>query len=420
MEKERLAVVSSYDDFCGNASYTKALVEELSHHFDVTVISLNVEILRKGDARCAKQHILQIRERLKTFDCVNIQFEASLFGTTLHIIQKRFFMMVKGSKRLLLTVHRYHGKENYPGLVSLGKALLKGDIQAFIAEFRTAHSQNRFLPLYNKIIKFCVKNNFPILIHTPRDRQLIQMKFQYDRVYDHPLCFYDQEQIEALGRVNTKKEFCKAFSLDEKKTYIGIFGFISSIKGHETVIKALKFLPEEYELLILGAQHPHTIRINEPIDHYIKSVLKLIDKRQCSDRVKFFRLTNDEELLKALLGCDFNVLPYLEVNQGGSSIAALSLETHAKSIFSQNFAFLELEKYAPNAFKMFSIGNYLELAQAILTYQPEHYASHLQAYHKKYNIHTSAELYKKLLTLDSCADKVPERSLQPAIPQVAT
>ena len=102
--------------------------------------------------------------------------------------------------------------------------------------------------------------------------------------------------------------------------------------------------------------------------------------------------------LKALIHCDYNVLPYLEVMQGGSAIAALSLESNSKALFSQNLAFFELEKYAQDSFKMFSIGNYIELADAILSYDKTKFDSGLNNYHNKYNIHTSGVLYRDLLS----------------------
>ncbi len=46
---------------------------------------------------------------------------------------------------------------------------------------------------------------------------------------------------------------------------------------------------------------------------------------------------------------------------------------------------------------MFTIGNYLELSHAILSYKPEDYQNNLMAYHQRYNNITSAELYKNLL-----------------------
>ncbi|HSX13234.1 MAG TPA: hypothetical protein VLE96_02295, partial [Chlamydiales bacterium] len=185
---------------------------------------------------------------------------------------------------------------------------------------------------------------------------------------------------------------------NENHTYLGVFGFINNYKGHETAIKSLLSLPENYKLLIFGAQHPHTIQLEEAINKYIKDLIQLISSLGLSHRVEFHRVVNDEEFLKALLRCDFNLLPYLEVNQGGSGIAALSLETNSNSLFAQTNTFLELDKYAPNAFKLFTIGNYRELASAILSYRKQRFASSLQRYHQTYNLTTNVNLYQKLLS----------------------
>lgn len=398
MTKEKLAIVSSYDDFCGNASYTKALEKGLLKYYDVTVVSLNIDLLRNGDKKSGNLHIKNICEQLKAFDCVNIQFEAGLLGSNPSMVQKRFFCIAKACKRLMVTMHRYHAKEEYPGLVYFGKILFKAKIKTFFHALKSTYARNRYVPVYNKIINFCKKRNCPILVHTKRDRELILIKFRYDHVYDHPLCFYDQDLVNTFGAKHNRKTFCENLRLDETNVYIGVFGFISKYKGYETAIKALEFLPENYHLLIFGAQHPHTIKIEEPINDYINKLLAFIENLKLTHRVKFFHLLKDEDFLSALLGCDFNILPYLEVNQGGSAIAALSLETNSKTVFSQTLAFFELAKYAPNSFKMFSIGNYMELANAILSYNSSNYSENLKNYHNKYNIHTSSALYQQLLS----------------------
>lgn len=393
---KKLAIISSYDDLCGNASYTKALEKELSNYYDVTVISLNIELLRKGDPKIARMHIEKICEELKSFDYVNIQFEAGLFGSDIRQIKKRFFAVASACKKAVVTMHRFQTKDKYPGLAFLGKSLLRWKLKPFVREFLHAYANNKGAPIYSGVIKYCKKRRFPIIVHTQRDRKLIETQVNYDLVFDHPLCFYNQAYMDSIREVYTRADFCQNFSLDENKTYIGIFGFISRYKGYETVIKALQFLPENYELLIVGTQHPHTITTHESINEYVDSLLGLISSMNLTHRVKFHRALNDDDFVRALLRCDYNVLPYLEVKQGGSAIAALSLETNSKTIFSQNFAFFELEKYAPGSFKMFTIGNHLELANAILGYRPSNYASCLNEYHKKYNIHTSGELYKRL------------------------
>jgi glycosyltransferase involved in cell wall biosynthesis len=297
-------------------------------------------------------------------------------------------------------MHRYHAAEKYPSFLTVVKAVFagkKGKLKTILRDIKSAHSANSHLPLYHTIIRFCKQNNIPIIVHTKQTKELIERKMNHHCVFDHPLFFYSQDHIDLMRTTYTRKEFCENLSLDPTKKYIGIFGFISKYKGFETIIQALSFLPNDYELLIFGAQHPHSFKLDESINPYIDILIKLIKKLKLENRVKFFRALNDDEFLKFMIGCDFNVLPYLEVNQGGSAIAALSLETNSNTIFSQNNAFFELEKYAINGFKMFTMGNYLELAHAITSYRKENYESNLQAYHVNYNIKTSSELYKNLL-----------------------
>lgn len=396
--KEKLAIISSYDDFCGNASYTKALREGLARHYDVTVISLNVRLLRNESRKRIQQYLKQICEQLQSYDCVNIQFEEGLFGSSFSSIKYSFFTIAKACKKLVLTMHRVHGKMKYPNFALLGKSLLKFKLKPYVKSFLQTYATNRHVPLYNSIIKFCKRRQIPIIVHTLRSKEFIQEKFSYQNVFDHPLSFYDQTYIESIISSYSREDFCEEYALDINNIYIGIFGFINSYKGHETAIKSLLNLPEHYKLLIFGAQHPLTIQLGEKIQGYIKDLIQLISSLGLSNRVEFHRIGNDDEFLRALLRCDYNVLPYLEVNQGGSGIAALSLETCSNALFAQTNAFLELEKYAPNAFKLFSIGNYRELASAILSYRKQRFTPFLKNYHQKYNLTTNVNLYQKLLS----------------------
>ena len=382
--KSRLGIISSYNEACGIASYTKALVAAFSDHFDVAVIALNVDLLRKKDSRSANAYIKNICKELKNYDYVNIQFEAGLFGSSTALIWKRFFAIARACKKIVLTMHSYSPTQELPNLAFIGKCLLKRNIKLIFSSYLKALANNYYASLYHRIIKLCKKNNFPILVHNQRDRNLIAIKYDYQAIFDHPLCFHTQEYMESLAKTTTKKDFCQSYHLNEDKNYIGIFGFLSEYKGHKTVIKALSHLPSNYEVLIFGGQHPFTIKINESINEYVHSLMGLIEDFNFQNRVKFCGMLNDESFLKALIACDFNVLAYLEVNQTASAIASLSLETNSRTIVSQNLAFFELEKYAPNCFRMFTIGNFMELAHAIISYKKTDYSSHLMDYHKNY------------------------------------
>src|ERR1700733_1745864 len=155
MVKERLAIVSSYDELCGNASYTKALADGLSRYYDVVVISLNVELLRKGEKASGETHIQEICQQLKSFDCVNIQFEAGLFGSDLSLILRRFLKIAGACKKFVLTMHRFHAKEKYPTLLMMAKAVLHRELKKRLFDIQFAYANNRYLPLYYKVINFC-------------------------------------------------------------------------------------------------------------------------------------------------------------------------------------------------------------------------------------------------------------------------
>src|SRR3569832_850288 len=312
MKKERLAIVSSYDELCGNASYTKVLEQELSKFYDVTVLSLDVELLRQGRNKQALHHIKTLSEQLKEYDCVNFQLEAGLYGASPQEIHKNFFALVKSSKRVVITMHRYQSYARYPRWPSVAKCIFSFKWNKILAQYKDVVSNNRFVPFYHAVITFCQKHAIPIVVHTKREKKNIQLEFDHKLIYDHPLCFYDQQTMRELKKKADRDSFIKDFQLKKENVYIGLFGFINHYKGHETAIRALLHLPHYYELLICGAQHPHTILVNETINPYIESLLKLVEELKLEQRVKFIRLAKDEDFVNALINCDYNILPYLE------------------------------------------------------------------------------------------------------------
>jgi glycosyltransferase involved in cell wall biosynthesis len=404
MKKKRLAIVSSYNESCGNASYTKALFDGLQGQYDVSVVALNVKLLRQGSQKRVQRHIRQICSQLASFDCVNIQFEAGLFGSSISQIQRRFLTIAKSCRNLVVTMHRVHGKDRYPTIASIAKMVLRFRFKQCLKSFLDIYANNRFVPLYQNIVRFCKARKVPIIVHTERDSEFIRDDLEYDLVFDHPLSFYDQSYIQEVANSYSREDFCYDFAFDPNGLYVGIFGFIGKYKGYETAIKALTYLPSKYRLVIFGAQHPHTIVAGEPINKYLESLIKLARSLGVQDRVYFHGVTKDSDFVKILLRTDFNVLPYLEVGQGGSGIAALSLETGSNALFSQNHAFFELGKYASGAFPCFSIGNYVELAQAIMSYRKEKWIPGLAQYNERYNLSTNVALYHKLLSRDFLND----------------
>ena len=84
--KPRIAIVSTYDEMCGIAGYTRALEQQLCTHADLTVFDLDQYLLRSPHQRVQRlgdKHIKSIAAQLGDFDSVNIQLE---FGTLVDLI----------------------------------------------------------------------------------------------------------------------------------------------------------------------------------------------------------------------------------------------------------------------------------------------------------------------------------------------
>lgn len=402
---KKLAIVSSFDELCGNAVYTKALLQEFSKHYDAEAIKLDILLLKKKSAdEVGDAHIRDIAKTLTKFDYVNIQFEAGLFGSDPEKIFQRFKTVANASKNLIVTLHRCDFKKSFI-TDTLIQACCHFRLLSALRNLRSTRANNRYAQLYANIIRYCKEKNCSIIVHTERDKKLIQDTYKISKIYDHPLTFLTQEDINCHKQLLSREKFLKKYHLEKDDIIIGIFGFISPHKDYKTAIQALNYLPENYKLLIFGAQHPLSIKPHEAIEKHLSSILSYIEanvrKKKNStttlaNRIKFCGGLDDDDFVRALLCCDFTVLPYLEVNQGGSGVASLVLDAQVPSIFSQTLAFIELEKYAKKAFKMFSIGNYMELATALQCYAPEEFSPGLKNYLQKYNMQTNIALHTKI------------------------
>ena len=406
MKKSKLAIVSSYNELCGNATYAFALKKEFEKYYNVDVLSLRVNLLRSENRqhkKLAQQHIDDLCSKLKDYDYVNIQLEVGLFGIKRRDIYSRLKKIVESSKNLIITMHRIDVKNSFLSVDFL-KKVINSPMKA-IKEYRDS---SYYPSLYAKLILFFKyasnERNVNIIVHTKREKEIIKYMFGFDNVFDFPITFLNRNEIKYYcdKAIESNKVFRNRYNLGDSDVIIGVFGFISDYKGHLTAIKALRILPENYKLMIFGSQHPQSILSNSDIDPYLEILIKEIKNRRkgdLSNRVYFCGSLSDDEFITALNQVNFTVLPYKETGQSGSGVASITLETRAKSIFSNNKAFFELSKYAPGAFETFDIGNYVELAQKILFYR-DNYSKGLIEYYDKYNIENNINLHISLFEKD--------------------
>jgi len=393
-----LAIVSSYNELCGNASYTHVLKKEFERYYKVEVIPLDTQLLRftnKTFVQLGDEHIKQIAEKLRKFDYVNIQFESALFARSTDIAFRRVLSLVDAAPNLVFTMHRVDviTESLY---WSMHESYLRGSFINLIKELRSRYLYCRATGgLIKKLKKYSAKKNVWIMVHTKHDAEMIRRVFGFNNVVDHPLSYLNSEEIAKYKADADQVKFKLRYKLPSDAKTVGIFGFISGYKGYDTAIRAMAYLPKNYHLLIFGGQHPLEIKANCPVDPYIGSQIDLIEKGKLRRRIHFLGSVSDDDFINGLICSDVTVLPYIEVGQSMSGNVALALEVGARTIVSNSKTFLKLRRYLKDGFVSFDMGNYVELAQKIANYDAD-FSNELARYIGSYNIHTSGEAYKKM------------------------
>jgi glycosyltransferase involved in cell wall biosynthesis len=257
-----------------------------------------------------------------------------------------------------------------------------------------------------------------IMVHSKRDMRSIRDLYGLKTVYHHPLSFIARAAAQRVRQSTPRAAFPLLQNLPESARLIGTFGFLSPYKGFETVVQALKYLPETHHLLIFGGIHPQTIKREEAVDPYILKLFRAarigqtpLDHLRESNvpvtpsgdvnalladhpgslraRVHFMGALSDEQFYAAMALCDIAVFPYLEVGQSSSGPISIALEMGTRVIASRTAAFRAYARYHPGLVEFFDIGNYAELATRILAEVPRNvYAPHLT-----YNTETNVALY---------------------------
>ncbi len=411
---KKLAIISSYNESCGNASYTHVIKKALSAEFDVEVIPLDLFFIQKSGALFKKQadkHFKEIADRLQYFECVNIQFEAGLYGTNPADIFKHVEWLIDASKNVIVTMHRVD-----PLSVTLPRALGTWISSGSKREFDSLMNRRQYEQLYYKIIKKIKKasesKNAWVLVHTNRDKRIIKQMYDFKNCIDHPLSFLEPEERASVHKMVDRGDFLKKHGFDPGSKIVGVFGYIAAYKGVETAVAAMEYLPKEYQLAIFGSQHPQTIREFVDIDPFLSKVLNGVKRTEArgktnsewKNRVRFMGNLSDPDFIEALRLCDAVVLPYMEVGQSMSGVLVLALEAGARMIVSNNLAFFEAQKYFGEVFETFDIGNALELAQKV-QFGQERYENQREVAFKSYNIGTLSTLMSSTYSLRATTER---------------
>ncbi len=224
-------------------------------------------------------HIDEMAQKLKTYDYVNIQFEAGLYGSSRKNICKRVKKLIEASDNIILTMHRVDLADSLWSLKNVARIFSNRHILRNLNRIRgSVYFQGLYEEVVDVMKKHSKNHNANIIVHTKRDKKNIE------RIH-FPLTFLNEQERTRERSSQERKEFVEKYNLDENDTVIGLFGFVNEYKGHETAIKALKFLPNQYKIIIFGSQHPMSINLYSQVDPYIKHLMDIIEGEEDSNKV---------------------------------------------------------------------------------------------------------------------------------------
>lgn len=397
--RPRVAIVSTYDELCGIAGYTRALEKQLRPLMEIEVFDLDQYLLRSPHRRVQKLADRNIREnaqKLKNFDSVNIQLEHGTLGRTPSQILKRFRWMVRAAPRLSVTFHTILDEDALPLAQASAELLRFRPLRAIRTVAGSMRATLLGRGVYWELARQQRRKPVRVITHTKRDMRLLRDVHRLREVHHHPLSFVGPREAQAIRAAATRDAFPMVKRLSPGAKLIGTFGFLSPYKGFETAVQALRYLPADHHLLIFGGIHPQAIARNTPRDAYIGKLLAegrigqtLLDElregegttslaldasarellasnpQDLHDRLHFMGVLDDKDFMSAMALCDAVVLPYLEVGQSSSGPIAMAVEMGCRVIASRTRAFLQFERYHPGRVEFFDIGNFAELARRI-------------------------------------------------------
>ena len=277
--KPRLAVISTYDDLCGIAGYTKPIVKLLEEYFDVTVFDLDQFLFKNKSPlvqRMAEQELHAFCKTLHEFDAVNLQLEHGTLGNTARSISRRLRLIVRSSPNITITFHTMLTDFTSPGLTFL-KDCLRGRPGKGFANYRKAKHDNLLAGTFYGFLRQQQKQRrISLIVHTRRDARLLKVLYRLKNVHDHPLASLTADDAKTVLANATRDNFPSLRSLPAGSVVLGCFGFLSRYKGVDTALKAMQLLPENYHLAIFGATHPNSIVEQATIDPFVKKLMKLV------------------------------------------------------------------------------------------------------------------------------------------------
>lgn len=347
--KNRIRVLhlSTHDEECGIAKYQEQFIETMK-----TMSNIENEFFEYSPNQTRfmnkKQYasvLEQFTETIKKFDILHIQHEMSFYR---HQELARIIDISKSlNKKILVTIHTSLDiKYKKPTLLGYSPHSLA----AYLRSFREYKQIERVH--INPLKKVDL-----ILVHNEVSKQALESIGFKNKIQKILLPV-------PISKKNTKNKtpIRQMYDYQPQDRLICTVGFISRTKGIDQAIKALRYLPKEYKLIVIGGIHP-----SGQDRLYLDELTDYIADHKLNDRVYITGyIENDDELNSMIQECDLCVFPYDSWYYSYVSSAALNnaFANHKAALAYKTSTFVEINK-DEEVIKFCKSANYYELAKEI-------------------------------------------------------
>lgn len=348
MTKKAIKVLhfSPHDEDDGIAKYQEQYLNAMKSEQDLTNAFFSLTPLQLRHLPSAEQakELDRLRHELAEYDILHIQHEFGLFA------EDEFARIVSAGKsagkKVVVSVHLSPGFAIKP--VKLGGLGPRSWVRYLKEKRHLNRMLERHVKPFSQADLLLVHND--ITAQSLKDFGIPNEKIQK---LIHPVyVFPDPELSHTIAKKLNKKDgdiiFCTV-------------GMLHRYKGVFDAVKALKYLPSNYKLAIIGGMHP----LSDEVSIYNK-ICDLIDDKGLKDRVYITGFVKDDNEMNALIReCDVCVFPYDGTYYAHLSSGAINLafSNHMPVIAYPTLGFKELAGDSDGAVVLTDTFAYYELAR---------------------------------------------------------
>lgn len=351
-QKIRVLHFSSRYEECGVAKYLGHYIKGMASVPEIENEYFEVSPYETYNMKAADLDDMakELAAKLKNFDILHVQHEFALYAHD--SFRKIMDAGNQSGKKLVVTVHispSLHGGSKKPHLHGLGP-------HSFVHYIKEYKNHARFIHEYVEPMK---QADLALVHNELTAKSLVDLGINESSIRRnvHPVQEYPEPQ-----ETNVIKKYLHKQNGD---VIYCIIGFFHRHKGVVEAVKALKFLPDNYKLAILGGMKADSDDIG-----YYDRVCDLIDQIGVRDRVYITGyIPSDDDLNSYIRECDVCVYPfnrtyYAAVSSGSVNLAffngmpavayptdaikELASDANGAIVTTETFAYYELARELQN------------------------------------------------------------------------